>query len=143
MASQMKWSARTSAACAISTAFDSLADGANASSAAISPSGYLYSDWEIFAGFTGTLPANGYMDVFLLTTLDDTNYADGNSTVDPPVTPDFNFPLRATSGSQRVIQKNVLLPSGSFAVVAINESGCALAAAGNLLRYTFHTAEQV
>jgi len=143
MASQMKWSTPTTAACAISTAMNSLADSANASGAGISPSGYLYGDWEIYCGFTGSVKANGYVSLWLLPSIDGTNYADGNGTVDPSVTPNANFPLRAVSGSQRILQTHIQLPSGSFVPLVTSESGCAMAAVGNILRYSFFTIEQV
>lgn len=143
MASQMKWTAPTTAACAISTAMDSLADSGNASGAAISPSGYLYSDWELYAGFVGTPPANKYVALWLLPSIDGTNFGDGSGAVDPPVTPNAIFPLRAAAGSQRIVLTRIMLSSGSFTPLVTSESGCAMAAAGNILRYSMYSIEQV
>lgn len=127
---------------ALATELNSLASGTNsAASAAIdnSASHAIYHDLELVCTF-GTAPAaNSAVEVYIVPSVDDTNYADGGGSV----TPAGNllagvFFVRAVTTAQRVALRGVEVPPGSFKYVLRNTSGQAMAATSNTLRYRPH-----
>lgn len=105
-----------------------------------SVSGWLFADWELVlasAIFTG---ADSAVELYLIPTVDDTNYPDwvGNVITDEQENNVFFVGAFTTSGAtaaQRLALRGIDLPPGKFKVGVRNRSGVALAASGNTLKY--------
>lgn len=126
----------------LSTELNSLANNARALGSAITltSADYVRSLVELYiSGMGGTPTANTCFRLWLLRTVDATNYEDGDSSTTPLRRADQFFPIRATSGAQRIIQE-LWLPPGTFKALLLNDAtGQALAASSNtvkLLPYT-------
>jgi hypothetical protein len=119
----------------LSTELDSLANGAYSSaSGAIDNTTdlALYDDLELNLDLTATPTANSVVEVFLVPSVDGTNYADSG-------TPARNllagaFILQATSAAQRLAVRGVPLPPGLFKYVARNNCGQAFPASGTTIK---------
>ena len=137
-----KWASPESAGTALSTEFNSLADGSftNASSAIDNETDlYLFMQLElVLASLTPT--GQPRVDVYLITSLDGTNYADGGGSTAPPAhTLIFSFDLSTSTGAKRrVSQQAIEIPPLKFKLVARNGSGVSLASSGNTLKYRRH-----
>jgi hypothetical protein len=88
---------------------------------------YLYGDFDLLCKFAVAPSAGGCVAMYIIPTVDGTNYSDGDDSVAPPATMWVgNFPVRAVTSAQRVALRGVLLPPGKFKVLAINKSGQAM-----------------
>lgn len=127
---------------ALSTQLDGLTSGSSsAASAAIDNSAThaLYHDLELAVTF-GVAPAdNAVVEVYLLPSVDDTNYADGSNTVLPRGNLLAGvFFVRNVTTAQRLALRNVEVPPGSFKYLIRNTAGQSMAASGNTLKYRPH-----
>lgn len=86
---------------------------------------YLYADFELLWRGAAAPSAGGYVALYLVNTLDGTNYGDGaDDSVTPPATAWVgNFPLRAVTTQQRVNLRGALLGPGKYKPVIVNASG--------------------
>lgn len=140
-----KWSALGTLTTYLSTELNSLASAANKLGAAIAnqTNKDKLAILELVVTF-GTAPAAGKsVDLYAVFSADGTNYSDGDDTVDPPVTSYLcSFPLRAVTTAQRIVVPNVpLLAPASVKLLLLNESGQAMAATGNTLKYATYNSE--
>ncbi len=113
-----------------------------AASAAIQNTvGYIYADIEFIAGGTYTPTANGFIEVWLLLSLNGgTNYEDGSAVIAPGRFSDFQLAIRAgTTITPRSIVRGVVLPPAFYKVIARNQTGATLPATGNILRFTTYS----
>lgn len=125
----------------LSTELNSLADGANKIGASITNSSALalFMDVEIaLASFTpGT---GGFVQVFKITSLDDTNFADGSDSVDPPSgTPVYAHSLVPGASAKRCVIERIPLSPGEQKLLFENRAGAALAASGNTVKYRVYS----
>lgn len=124
-------------ATALSTELNSLASGSSAITAALDngTDKSIWDDLELVVTF-GTAPAlNAPVEVYLVPSVDGTNYGDGSSTVLP--SPNLlvgTFLVRAVTTAQRVAIRKVELPPGLFKYLVRNQAGQAFAASGNTLK---------
>lgn len=124
-------------ATALSTGLDSLANGSSAITAALDngTDRSIWDDLELVVTF-GTAPAlNAPVEVYLVPSVDGTNYADGSATVLP--SPNLlvgTFLVRAVTTAQRVAIRKIELPPGLFKYLVRNQAGQAMAASGNTLK---------
>jgi hypothetical protein len=137
-------SALGSATNALTTELNSLANGNTALSAAIDNSSVhaLYHDLELVVTF-GTAPAeNTYVEVYLLPSIDGTNYDDGTAGTPGTVPRAENLVwaalLRNVTSAQRRVKKLVEVPAGNFKYLVRNQAGQSMAASGNTLKYAAH-----
>lgn len=126
----------------LSTDLNSLANNTNSAASAAHDNATekaLWHDLELVVTF-GTAPAaNSPVEVYLIPSVDGTNYADGGGTVTPaPNLLVGVFYVRAVTTAQRVVIERVEVPPGLFKYVIRNVSGQATAATGNTLKYRPH-----
>lgn len=141
MASTFKWATPENIATALSTELNSLANGSysNASGAIDNATG-LYQFMQLELYLASLTPVAGQsVAVYLLPTLDATNYADGGGAVAPSSGAFLcSFELRAAAATQRRVSRILEIPPLSFTLVVNNvtiTSGVAFASSGNTLKY--------
>lgn len=145
MPNAVKWSALGTSTTAMSTELNSLANGSRAiASSAVDNDAArnMYADFELYVTYGVAPSAGGRVDLYLVQTLDGTNYADGSASVAPPMTSFAgSFPLRAVTTAQRIVLRHVLLPATDYKPLLDNQAGQAMAASGNTLKYRAYNAE--
>lgn len=136
----------------LTTGLNSLASGASIDSAAIdntstgSPANMTLADFEINLASVNITSATGYFSIYLIPSIDGTNYPD-YTTGTTPVTPAHYFAGQmntiAKNGTQRQTLVGVQLPPGKFKVVLVNNTGVALAASSNVLTMRRYSLQSV
>lgn len=140
----IKWTALGTLTTALSTGLDALANVARAISAAITNSTAKdrWIDIELNVTFAVAPSAGGYVGVYLIPSLDGTNYSDGDGTIVPPATMFVgSFPVRAVTTAQRVHLRQIQLPPTDFKVLVDNQSGQAFPASGSTVKYRTYNEE--
>jgi hypothetical protein len=140
MAQTFKWVAPESIASALTTELNSLGDGSFSSASSVitnesgSPALYQYIDLELV--LASLSPATGaYVDVWLLATLDATNYADASKALQTASLL-CSFQLDTTAATaQRIVRSNIPIPPLDFKLQLRNKAGVSLGASGNTLKY--------
>lgn len=128
-----------SIATVLTTELNSLASGSRKLSGAISNDGAtelnFWDDVELVVTF-GTAPSVGeVVSLYLIPAADNSNFADGSDSVDPPATSFVgSFPLRAVTSAQRLVVRGVQLPPTEFKYLIKNETSQAFASSGNTLK---------
>lgn len=139
MATTRKWVAPIAAATALTTELNALANAAySAASAVIDNTANLYQYmWsEVYlASLTPT--TGGNVSIFMVSSLDGTNYSDGGGAVAAPgCTFLYTFDLSTSTGvKRRVSNFPIQVPPLKFSLILLNSSGVALPASGNTLSY--------
>ena len=147
MATTFKWVAGEGQTTALSTELNALGNGNTALSAAIDNLAglYLYMDIAISL-VSAAFVAASYISVYLICSLDGTNYEDGSAGtpgVIPARPPDAIIPLRLLTGAQAVVITGIPIPPLKFKLEFVNNAGVALGTTGNLLYYNRHNAQGV
>ena len=133
-----KWSTPTSIATVLSTELNAIAAAGNTAASAVidqDASRDVYAAFELAVTYATGPAAGAFVTLYLLPTLDGTNYPDGDATIDPP--PNLlaaTFPIRSVATAQRVVVRDVVLPSSDFKVVCTNEASTAFSASGHTLK---------
>jgi len=128
----------------LSTELNSLANAASVLSAAFDNSVLVnrWMDIELIATFGSAPSAGGFVSVYLLPSLDGSAFSDGSTSILPASTCLVGvFPVRAVTTIQRILIKQVPLLPQFFKILVKNESGQAMAASGNALRYITYNEE--
>lgn len=96
----------------------------------------VYTDIEFLAGGTFSPVAGGFIEVWLLRSLDGgTSYEDGSASVAPGRAPDIVIPVRGgTTITPRAGASGLILPPAYYKPIARNQTGATLPASGNLIR---------
>lgn len=138
----VRWSDYPSASTYLSTELNSLAAGSNALGAAIdnSTAGRIYADYELYLAANGTARLDGcYVGLYVLPSVDGTNYAYGSATMDPSfgrlvanIQPD------ASASACYSVVIGVVLPAGKYKVLVDNQTGASLMSTGNTLKYVVY-----
>lgn len=102
---------------------------------------YFWDDLELYCTFAATPSANATVELYLIPSIDGTNYTDGDASTDPPATTLVGvFPIRAVTSAQRVPVRGVQLPPGLFKYLIINRTGVASSGTSNtLIRRSYST----
>lgn len=120
----------------LSTGLNSLANGSRVVSNAIANGTdlYLYADFECsFA--SAVFPAGGYVSLYILESLDGTNYEDGDASTTPTSQALLaTVPFRNATAAQIHSVRGIVLPPASFKILLINNTGVTLASSGNTLK---------
>jgi hypothetical protein len=131
-----------SIASALTTDLNSLANGsASAASAALDNTSNLdlYHDLTLTVAAQGSARSAGAtVSVYLVMALDGTNYDDVNATTAELVAV---FPLDAATTARQVTRRDIPVPPGLFKYFAVNNTGQAFAASGNIVEYRAHSIE--
>jgi hypothetical protein len=135
-----KYTAQEASANVLTTALNSLANGANKiTSTAISNDDAaerdLFGTFRLSLATQSTRDANAYVEMYFLPGEDGT-FAYGGDSLDPApehLVHIFNFDEATTAREQ--VSGLINFPSGDFHVLLINETGQAFAASGNTLTY--------
>ncbi|HTZ79062.1 MAG TPA: hypothetical protein VMC10_14190 [Stellaceae bacterium] len=144
MPAPFQWGALSGATTLLSSELNSLANSSagtlSATGAVVAATGHLYGFVEFMAGASYTPTANGFIELWLLQSIDGSNFEDGSATVAPARVADAIIPVRA--GSSIAPRANaglppLVLPPGSYKPIARNQTGAALPSAGNLIRIAF------
>lgn len=147
MPTEIKWAEPGSTQTYLTTELNSLADGANKLGAKIDNvadgENETHIDVELNLAAQGSArSADARVELYLLESLDDTNFNYGDDSTDPPATALVGvFPLDAATTARRVVLSNIPIPPLDFKLLAINETGQAFAASGNTLKYRLHSHE--
>lgn len=106
--------------------------------------GWQLADVEFFTGSTLSPTAGAFVELWLLRSLDGgTNYEDGSATVAPGRPADAIIPVRTgTTIQPRAGYSQLQLPPGFYKPILRNQTGVALSATLNLVRFAMYT-EQV
>lgn len=138
MPSDILWSTPAAVATIMSTELNSLANNARALGSAIDnlAARDQFADFELNITFAGAPDANGSVALYLLPALDDTNHADGSSSVSPQASLWVaNFQLRSVTSAQRLVIRGVTLPPLKFRPLLENNSGQTFPSSGSTLRW--------
>jgi len=147
MATEHKWEAPAAVQTYLSTELNALADGGNKPGAAIDNqtdgTNDLYASLELYLAAQGSArDAGATVDVYLLPSVDGTNYCYGSDSDDPPATAYVgSFVLDAATAARYATLHNLPVPPLRFKLLLVNNTGQALAAAGNTLKYRLHSLE--
>lgn len=143
----IRYTDRRAAATVLTTELNSLANNTRVVSSVNGSSGVfdnsstgsnpqldMFADFELVVTFGTNPTAATLLDLYLIPTLDGTNYADdnGGSAAPNPIYYGCSFPVRAVTTAQRIIAQGVRLPPGKFKVALFNNAtGQTTAASGN------------
>jgi len=145
MANEINWSDYPAATNYLTTELNALADGANKLGAAIdnTSNGDMYMDVELYvAAQGGARSADAYVALYILASVDGTNYCYGADAVDPPAHALVGvFALDAVVTARYVTLTHLLVPAGKFKMLVINETGQAFAGTLSTLKYTLYNEE--
>lgn len=127
----------------LTTELNSLASSARAISAAVTNTvGDRWADFELVVTYDIAPGVGGYVGLYIIPSLDDVNYADGDNTIVPANTLFAgSFPLRTVITAQRIIIRSVIMPAGKFKVLIDNQAGQAMAASNNTVKYRIYNEE--
>jgi len=144
----LRWAARAGEENVLTTELNSLANGANkitTSPVANDVSPYMYGDFELSVAVQGSARSSGaYCSLYLIPTLDDTNYAFGGDSLDPSANHLVgSFQYDAATNARVDIIRGVLLPNSKFHVLVMNDTGQAFASSGNTLTMRRYNTESV
>jgi hypothetical protein len=137
MVSKVDWESDASAVSLLTTELNSLADGAFCAkgSEVNNTDGWTHGVLELVLGSPGGVPADPWVDVYLLKAPDGTNYEDGDGTNDPsPNAKVATIRIREEQEAHRIASEVIELPPCKFKAVIGNEIGQAFAATGNTLK---------
>jgi hypothetical protein len=137
----IKLEAPASQASILTTELNSLADGGNKTSSALSNDAagelYLYADFELYIAAQGSNRADdARVDLYILVEQDASNYTYGGDSLDPPdnaYVGTFLFDVATAARYNHI--RGIPLPPTDFKVLLINETGQAFASSGNTLKW--------
>jgi hypothetical protein len=147
MATESKWEAPSDIVTYLSTELNSLADGANDLGAKIDNvadgENELYIDLEFYIALQGgSRDADGRVEIYLLTSIDNTNFDMGGDSTDPrPSSLLCVFSLDAATTARYRTFHSLPIPPFDFKLLVMNETGQNFASSGNTLKYRMHSVE--
>lgn len=146
----LKLQAGVGATTLLSTALNSLADAGRVLTNAIDNSTNLnlLMDLELAIAYTSSTPSAGTVvaEVYLVPSLDGTNYAEGSGSVTSQASllvATFETRNPSTSAAERLVAQGISIPTGSFKLLFINKSGRTLHASANTLKYRTYKYQSV
>ena len=145
MANKINWDSSPAITAYLTTELNTLASAARVIGAAIDDTANLnmYMDVEVvLAEQSSTRTAGCHIAVYLVTSIDGTNYGYGDASVQPPASSLVAaLPVDAAVTARRLTSKPFLVPPGKWKLVIENNTGYALAATGNTAGYRVYSEE--
>lgn len=147
MVTEGKWEAPAAIVTYLTTELDGLANNGRVLGAKIDNvadgENEMFIALELYLATQGGARAAGAaVDVYLLPTVDDTNFCYGDASVDPPAhTLLHSFPLDASTAARYVVEVNLPIPPFDFKLLAKQRTGQAFAGSGNTLKYRIYSLE--
>jgi hypothetical protein len=143
MATDLKQQAYGTLTTVLDTGLNTLATAGKAISAALDNGTLLnlFDDLELTLAnpLSGTPTAGMLVDIYIIPSIDGTNYIDGDASVIPPSGNHVgSFTARAVTTAQRLSLRDVPLPPGLFKYLLINNLGVSFASSGNILKRRPH-----
>lgn len=113
----------------------SLADGANIITDALDSDGLPFMDLDLLVeSGSGTRAADAHIKVYVLPSVDDTNYADGSASVDPMDSNEVYTALFPTAaGVSRQAIRGIVQPPNKFKILLMQELSLKLAASNGVI----------
>ncbi len=135
-----RYPAHDSEETALSTELNSLGDGNNKISSALSNDA-ASTERRLFANFRFSIAAQasardtgGGIDLYIIPEVGGT-YAMGGDSVDPEMHYRGRFVFDAATTAREQVLEGVRLPNSDFKTLVVNNTGVALAASGNTLKF--------
>jgi len=147
MPTESKWEAPASIQTYLTTELNSLADGANKLGAKIDNvadgENEMFLNLELsIAAQASARASDARVEVFILYSLDDTNFDMGDDSTDPrPDALATVLLLDAATTARYRVAVNLPIAPLDCKILVINETGQAFAASGNTLKYRLHSVE--
>lgn len=148
MPTKVTYSAPSAIATYLTTELNSLADAGNKLGAKIDNEAdgenEMFLDVELYVSTQGSArDAGAYIELYLLSSVDGTNFGYGSDSLDPPASSLLDvFLLDAATTARYLTLANLQLPPLDFKLLLINNTGQAFAATANTLKYRIHSLEQ-
>jgi len=142
VSNSVSWATAEAITTALSTGLNSLANGAlSANSGTIANSTGLFRFINLEVALASLTPTAGaYLTILILYTMDGTNFADSSSS--NVFAQKATFTPSTSTGAKRLIMENVPIAPLDFQLVLLNQTGVALNASGNTVKYMRHN-EQI
>jgi len=132
-----KWAAYTSRGNVLSTELNALANAGRSAAGVEIDNGVnldMYGVLELQVTFGVAPSAGGYVEIYMVTAPDGTNYEDGSNTVDPGTHKLVDrIPVRAVTTAQRLTGRMIPLLPEKTKFLLYNGSGQAFPASGSTL----------
>lgn len=145
MANKVLWDSSPAKTAYLTTELNSLANAAQVIGAAIDNTANLdmYMDVEVYVAVQGSARSAGaYIAVYLVTSVDGTNYGYGDATTDPPASALVcALPIDAATTARYLTSKPFLIPPSKMMLVIENNTGQAFKADSNLVGYRVYSEE--
>ena len=145
MANAYKWETPGSFTSYLTTELNALANAANKLGAAIdnATAKNMYLSLQLFVNTqAGARSAGAYVAIYLLPSIDATNYTYGDDSTDPPANRLLaTLPLDAAVTARYQSEVNLLIPPYQFKLLLENDTGQTFAATGTILAYRTHNGE--
>ncbi len=137
MAKQLWQGFEEAASNILTTELNSLADGGNKLSAAFDNSAdlFVFEDVEVLVKSVTTPAADAHAKLYILPSVDGTNYADGTDSIDPADSNEvYTVLVRAAAADQYHTFRGIILPPGLYKYLFMSEIGVTMAATLNTLK---------
>lgn len=142
MPNAVKWGAPSAASTVFSSIGALTASGGKAiTTTAVSGNRERWSDWELVVTFASAPTLYDGVEVYFLPSVDGTNYSDGGTSIDPSIGPAAVFPVRAVTAAQRIVARQVQLPTTPFHVLVRNGATQAFSSGTHTLKYVSYNEE--
>ena len=146
MPTESKWKAPSDIVTYLSGELNSFIDGSNYIGAKIDNEAggenELYIDLELYATSAGTRDAHARVEVYLLSSIDGTNFDMGGASTDPRLNSRLCiFSLDASSTARYRTSHVLPIPPFDFKLLVMNETGQNFGSSGNTLKYRMHSVE--
>lgn len=147
MVTEGKWEAPAAIVTYLTTELDSLANNGRVLGAKIDNvadgENEMFLALELYVAAQGGARAAGAcVDVYDLSSVDDTNFCYGDASLDPPPsTLLHSFPLDATTNARYVVETRLSIAPFDFKLLIKQRTGQAFAGSGNTLKYRIYSLE--
>tara|TARA_Y100001949_G_C15844002_1_gene267562 strand:- start:255 stop:701 length:447 start_codon:yes stop_codon:yes gene_type:complete len=146
MPTESKWEAPAAIVSYLTTELNSLADGANVLGAKIDNvadgENEMFVNLELNLASTSSRDADARIEIYILYSVDDTNFDMGSASVDPrPESLLTVLSLDAATTARYRTAVNLPIQPFDFKLLVMNEIGQSFFGSGSTLKYRLHSAE--